>query len=106
MKSGLFQGKCRVKRIDELFASVWLVRLQAEYRLRRMKALSISYSPIGTATLYRAPIAACEAVRRLPSFEDSIESLARCCAFNQPVTIARAWASQYNIELFLNDAQL
>jgi hypothetical protein len=24
---GLFQGECRVKRIDELFASVWLVRL-------------------------------------------------------------------------------
>ena len=83
-----------MKRINELFASVWLVRLQAEYCLRRKKALSTSYSPIGTATLYRAPIAASEAVRRLPFFEDSLESLARSCAFNQPVTIARAWASQ------------
>ena len=107
--NGLFQGECRVKRIDELFASVWLVRLQAEYCLRRKKALSTSYSPIGTATLYRAPIAASEAVRRLPFFEDSLESLARSCAFNQPITIGRAWASQHNMELVLqilsNDQQ-
>jgi hypothetical protein len=78
---GLFGANARVKRIDELFASVWLVRLQAEYCVQRKKALSTSYSPIGTATLYRAPIAACEAVRRLPSFEDSLESLARVLCF-------------------------
>jgi hypothetical protein len=64
------------------------------------EALSICYSSIGTAALYRAPIAARVALGQMPCFNDPVESLARCYAPTQPVTVARC--GNFTIKLVFN----
>lgn len=64
------------------------------------EALSICYSSIGTTALYRAPIAARVALGQMPCFHDPVESLARCYAPTQPVTVARC--GNFTIKLVFN----
>jgi len=64
------------------------------------EALSICYSSIGTAALYRAPIAARVALGQMPCWNDPVESLARCYAPTQPVTVARC--GNFTIKLVFN----